>query len=240
MARISADIEIIAHRGAGAGRVQPDTPPENTLPALEYAWSAGADAAEVDVHLTRDGRLVAIHDDTTDRTSDARLVVAKHTLEELQRLDAGSWKQPCFARIRLPSIEEVIETVPAGRRLYIELKTAPAIVAPLAKVLCGRDPEQFPIISFFWDTIVEAKRSLAGHECLLVTETVNAGLAKRVRDAGLDGMDVEYPSAAHMVGTGLQCVVWTVDDVEAVRALIALGISRITTNVPARLRQALS
>ena len=64
-------IEIIAHRGAGQGFVQPDTAPENTLAAFAYAWSreVNADAAEADIHLTGDGEIVVIHDATTHRTA---------------------------------------------------------------------------------------------------------------------------------------------------------------------------
>src|SRR6266571_2627987 len=102
-------IEIIAHRGAGEGNLQPDTPPENTLPAFAYAWSpeVNADAAELDIRLTRDGEIIAIHDATTDRTTNTRWVVEEHTLAELRGLDAGGWKASQFAGIRLPTLDEV-------------------------------------------------------------------------------------------------------------------------------------
>ncbi len=96
--------EIVAHRGAGQGFVQPQTPPENTLPAFDWAWRH-ADAAELDVRLTRDRRLVVIHDATTRRTANADWQVADRTLAESQQLDAGSWKSPHFAGVRLPSLE---------------------------------------------------------------------------------------------------------------------------------------
>src|SRR5581483_7816129 len=99
-------VEIIAHRGAGSRYVQPDTPPENTLPAFHYAWKSGADAAECDVQLSSDGELVVIHDRTTRRTTGVRWAVRSRTFAELRRLDAGSWKHDRFAGVRLPSLEE--------------------------------------------------------------------------------------------------------------------------------------
>ncbi|HXB73962.1 MAG TPA: glycerophosphodiester phosphodiesterase family protein [Candidatus Acidoferrales bacterium] len=165
-------IEIIAHRGAGQGFVQPDTAPENTLPAFAYAWSCevNADAAEADIHLTRDGQIVVIHDVTTDRTTNARWVVATHTLAELRSLDAGSWKAPRFAGIRLPALEDVIETIPEGKRLFTEIKTGPQIAGRLAQVLrhSGRKPNQMPLISFNIDSIRHAKEMLPDHECYLL------------------------------------------------------------------------
>lgn len=243
-----AHLEIIAHRGGGAAFVDPVSPPENTLAAFEYAWQAGADAAELDLHLSRDGRLVVIHDETTDRTTNrAGLQVAEASWEELRTLDAGAWKG--FPGARLPLLEEVIEATPAGKRLFIELKTGPEIVEPLARVL--RRP--FPLISFSAETIAVAKRRLPDCQCYWVVDFEEGRrtacptlptLLTLARAAGIDGIDfsVRRPEgfAALVRAQGLRCAAWTVNDAESARRLIEEGVTMLTTDLPRRLREELA
>src|SRR5882757_4224835 len=107
---------IIAHRGASFEA------PENTLAAYRLAWQQNADGAEGDFQLTRDGRIVCIHDLTTGRTADANRVVAQSTFEELRRLDVGMWKHPRFAGERIPTLDEILALLPAGNLFFIEIK----------------------------------------------------------------------------------------------------------------------
>ena len=109
-------VEIIAHRGASADA------PENTLTAIQLAWRQSADAAEIDVQLTADGQLVAIHDETLLRTGGVDWAVKDYTLAQLKTLDIGSWKSPQFAGERIPTLAEVLDIVPLGKRLFIEVK----------------------------------------------------------------------------------------------------------------------
>lgn len=106
----------IAHRGAS------DKAPENTLIAFERALEQGADAVECDVHLSGDGVVVVIHDETVDRTTDGSGEVAAMSLEELRRLDAGSWKHSRYSGQRIPTLQEVIEFVGDRAQLFVELK----------------------------------------------------------------------------------------------------------------------
>lgn len=93
---------VIAHRGGAA------LAPENTLAAFKAAMDAGADAVELDVHLSRDGRLIVMHDETVDRTTDGSGAIADLTGAELKRLDAGSWFGAGYAGERVPYLEEVL------------------------------------------------------------------------------------------------------------------------------------
>lgn len=164
-------IEIIAHRGAGQGFVQPDAPPENTLPALQWAWSRDVDACEIDARVTADGRLIVAHDETTNRTTDRRgWRIGERTLEELQRLDAGSWKGPEWRGTQMPTLEEAIDTIPDCRRLLVELKAGPRSIPELGRIVAaaGKRPEQIAIISFCVETAREAKRALPDHASYLV------------------------------------------------------------------------
>ena len=112
-------VNIIGHRGAAAEE------PENTLRSFRRALDSGAAAVELDVQLTKDGRLAVIHDATVDRTTNARGRVQDFTLAALQRLDAGLGEH-------VPGLEEVVELVWGRGQLLVELKhpeAAPALLA---------------------------------------------------------------------------------------------------------------
>src|SRR3954466_12398745 len=98
-------MEIIGHRGASYDA------PENTLSAVNLAWQQGADAVEVDVHLSRDGRVIVIHDDNTRKTAGLKRKVCDQTWSELQKLDAGKWKGANWKGERIPDLEQVLVTV---------------------------------------------------------------------------------------------------------------------------------
>ncbi len=120
----------IAHRGAS------DKFPENTLIAFEEALAQGADALECDVHLSADGEVVVIHDETVDRTTDGTGAVAEMTLEVLRRLDAGSWKHSRFAGQRIPTLAEVVELAGDQADLFLEIKgRSPDLPRRLVEVL---------------------------------------------------------------------------------------------------------
>ncbi len=123
------DTELIGHRGASFDA------PENTLAAFRLAWEEGADGVEGDYRLTLDGEIVCLHDPTTRRTAGINLAVAKATLAQLRELDVGSWKGEQWAGEPIPTLREVIATVPPGKRLFIELKSGPEILLPLAAIL---------------------------------------------------------------------------------------------------------
>src|ERR1700682_5975434 len=122
----------IAHRG-GSG-----TFPENTLSAFRAAIEAGADMCELDVQLTRDGKVVVIHDDTVERTTDGQGEGAILTLEELQRLDAGAlFKEGAQRGERIPTLDEVFELTRGRCGLNIELK-ATGLEAQVAEIMNAR------------------------------------------------------------------------------------------------------
>jgi glycerophosphoryl diester phosphodiesterase len=105
---------IVGHRGYRARY------PENTLIGFEAAISAGAAMIELDVMLSRDRRIVVIHDKILDRTTNGRGNVADKTLPELKRLDAGGWFDSQFAGQQIPELSEVLDLI--GRRIYINIE----------------------------------------------------------------------------------------------------------------------
>lgn len=122
-ARSNSDTEepmyvfVQAHRGAS------EHYPELTMAAFEAALSAGADRLEMDLALTSDDHVVLMHDTTVDRTTDGSGRVRSHTLEEIKRLDAGSWKDEQFAGEQVPSLREVLSMVGDRAVLNLEIKS---------------------------------------------------------------------------------------------------------------------
>jgi glycerophosphoryl diester phosphodiesterase len=107
---------LIGHRG------YPALCPENTLASFEGAMQAGCDMIELDVTLTRDRKVVVVHDDTLDRTTNGKGPVSGHALEEIKALDAGSWFDARFAEERVPELSEVIKLTAGRCMLNIEIK----------------------------------------------------------------------------------------------------------------------
>lgn len=109
---------VQAHRGFS------EVYPENTLLAVEKAFEAGADRAEVDLGLTEDGHVVLMHDRTVERTTDGEGSVSFMTLAEIKELDAGSWKSPEFAGERVPTLAEVLDAAEGRGEMNLEIKSS--------------------------------------------------------------------------------------------------------------------
>src|SRR5437899_13028945 len=115
---------VVGHRGASAHR------PENTMPSFELAVEQGADAIELDVHLTADGQLAVIHDATLERTTDLTGTVAEMTMDAIRAADAGyrfradDGTPPYRGQgLRVPAVPAVLEGLPDGVGLVVELKS---------------------------------------------------------------------------------------------------------------------
>ncbi len=109
-------VEVIAHRGASGYA------PENTILAIQKAIDYGADYIEIDVQLTQDGHVIAIHDDTVDRTTSGKGKVRELNFSEIQILDAGSWFAPEFQSEKVPLLSEILDLDFKNSHLIIEVK----------------------------------------------------------------------------------------------------------------------
>ena len=123
---------ICAHRGAS------ETHPENTIKAFREAIRLGAVMIEFDVALTRDGKLVLLHDSTVDRTTDGTGPVSGLTLEQIKKLDAGAWKAKHFGGTRVPTLDEALAMMPENIWLNVHLKEDPATREKLAADVTAR------------------------------------------------------------------------------------------------------
>jgi len=110
---------VIAHRGANLEA------PENTLPAFQIALDHGVHGFENDVHITADGVLVVIHDDTIDRTSTGTGLVCEMTYDELMQYDYGSWFSPEFAGTKIPTLREFFALCHGLPLINVEIKEEP-------------------------------------------------------------------------------------------------------------------
>lgn len=243
-------IDLIAHRGASHDA------PENTLAAFRLAWEQGADGVEGDFRLTGDGEIVCLHDPTTGRTANANLAVADTPLARLRELDAGSWKGEKWRGEPIPTLSEVLASVPPGKRLFIELKSGPEILLPLAAVLAdsGLDPDRAVILSFSAELVAEGSRLLPQVKALWITRfrrrpwgwspSLDEVLATLER-SGADGLAgqargaINVPLVRALRTAGRELHVWTVNDISSAARLCALGVDSIVTDRPGWLRAGL-
>ena len=235
-------MEIIAHRGASHDA------PENTLASVRLAWEQGAEAVEVDVHLSYDNRVVVIHDADTKRVAGVKRLVRNLTLSELQKLDVGRWKSTKFKGERLATLEDVVETIPPGKRMLVEIKTGSEIVPHFSQV-----PSNVAPISFDLEAVAAIKAARPDLECYWVlgwrrdwkrggwlpkpAQVIEQALARN-----LDGLDVgaNGPVTAAFVKkvheAGLKVYVWTMDAPVKARQLHVAGVDGIATNRPGWMR----
>ena len=116
------DVSVVAHRGMAAGF------PENTLATFRSAAALGFSAIEIDLRATVDGHIVIMHDDTVDRTTNGSGRVDQMTLAEVKALDAGSYLDPKFAAMRVPTYQETLETLHGtGVQLVLDIKRDDAL-----------------------------------------------------------------------------------------------------------------
>jgi len=242
----SKSVEIIAHRGASY------LAPENTLASIRLGWEKQADV-ELDVHLSKDNRIVVIHDASTKRITGIDLKVKETTSRELRKLDYGSFKSQEFAGEPIPFLTDVLKTIPPDRKLYVEIKCGKEIL-PLLKrrIVESGKISQIVIIGFDIETMTISKKLidvptywLKGTEKTKETEKWiphDPKLVQKVKDRGLDGLDVHYAGVTKefvdaVKAAGQKLYVWTVDDPEEARRLVRLGVNGITTNRPEWLRE---
>lgn len=240
-------VEIIAHRGASYDA------PENTVASMKLAWDQNADVGELDVFLTKDGKIVVLHDANTRRTTGYDGRVADMTLEEIRKLDAGKWKGEKFAGEKIPTLEEILATVPPGKRLFIEIKCGPEIVPELDRVLraSGLKPEQTAIISFSAEVVAAVKKARPDLQAYWIVSLVGKKTAEsliaKARQVRADGLDLSANPAVldkafadQVKAAGLRLYVWTVNDPALARKMIEAGVEGITTDRPGWLREQLA
>lgn len=233
-----------AHRGASYEA------PENTLAAFLLAGELGADGIEFDVQLSKDGEVVVIHDFTLDKTTDGQGLVRDKTLGELKELDAGSWFDPAFAGLRIPTLPEVLEAV--GRRLLlnIELKTdgwrdkglAAAVVRAIEEnqlldrvIVSSFNPLALRLVKQLNPWIPTGLLHAPDSSPLLRRPWIRHLIRVEALHPHYSLADTRYVRQAKRQGYRVH--VWTVDDPADMWQLMRRGVDAIITNRPDLLRQ---
>jgi len=238
---------VIAHRGASGSA------PENTLAAFRRAADIGARFIETDLQLSRDAHLIALHDDTLDRTTNGRGPASAYTFDQLREFDAGSWfhkgkavrdKGDGFAAERIPGIQDVLAF---GRErdvgLYLELKTPGASGAEhaLAGALrASGEIERTVVIAFDIGVLTRVRR----FDPLIVLGYLYSQPIANVAELGvsvglrqiLPRIDLVTPDlVAEAHRKDLSVVTWTVNSRQQMKKSISAGVDGIITDYPERL-----
>jgi glycerophosphoryl diester phosphodiesterase len=241
---------IIAHRGDSAHR------PENTLASFASALEVGADLVELDVHLTRDGHPVVMHDPTVDRTTDGHGRVVDHTLAEMRRLSAGysSLFASEYAGERVPTLAEVLNFLRGRCRVMIEIKpeavTADADAGveavTVAEVRKARMEKDVALISFSRTALLRCRA--LGPEVLRGHLFVEGAPGDVIAGARAIGSELVMPHKSMLSSelrdlgreAGLKMATWVVDEPGELPSLARFDLYGLGTNRPGVLLEALS
>lgn len=247
---------VIGHRGSAGDA------PENTLVAFERGLASGAAILETDVHLSRDGIPVLIHDDVVDRVTEARGAVADFTLADLQQLDAGHRFSPDGGRtfpfrdrgIRIPSFEEALRAFP-GARFNVEIKSdRPGAVEATVDLVVRHRREATTLLTAADEPLMERLRGhLAERDVPLAQGACTADVLAVIRSCA-DGSKPDTPAMALQIPDefggrplvtkelveqahrhDIQIHVWTINETDAMAALLDLGVDGLVTDYPARM-----
>ncbi|GAB1331055.1 glycerophosphodiester phosphodiesterase family protein [Streptomyces sennicomposti] len=202
--------------------------PENTLRSFVAAQQAGLDVIELDLHLSKDGALVVMHDAEVDRTTDGSGAIADKTLAELRTLDAGHGE-------RVPVFEEVLDAVSAP--LQAEIKDAAAARA-LAEVMRRRDLlSRVEVLSFHDEALTEIARLVPGVRTALVADHYGPEVVGRATAAGaatlvLNIRRLTLETVEHARAADLRIIGWVVNTLDHLRLVRALELDGATTDYP--------
>ncbi|MEN8200093.1 MAG: glycerophosphodiester phosphodiesterase [Thermodesulfobacteriota bacterium] len=230
---------IIAHRGA-AGKA-----PENTMASISQAIEDGTDWVEIDVQETSDGRIVVVHDSDFMKLAAVDLKVWNGSLQEIQKIDVGSWFAAKFAQERVPTLTEVLEEARGKARVLIELKyyghdqqleqRVVDIVEQAGMV------DDVAIMSLKYEGIKKFHALRPDWEIGLLSTKAIGNLSKLEVDFMAINMATAKPAFIRRIhATGKEVYVWTVNDQVSLSRMIALGVDGLITDEPALARDVLN
>jgi glycerophosphoryl diester phosphodiesterase len=204
--------------------------PENTLRSFKRALELGVAGVELDVQLTRDGRLAVIHDETLDRTTNGHGLVKNFTLAELKKLDAGKGKP-------IPALEEVLDLVRGRARLLVEMKQPESATALLEFFRAYRAFDAARLISFWHPAVKVLKEQeprLDTGALMVCCPADPVGLARAAR---VDTLVLNYRYLnRELVDTArrqkIKVIAWNIDDPDILKSYLAMDLDAICTNRP--------
>ncbi|MGL5918536.1 MAG: glycerophosphodiester phosphodiesterase [Cetobacterium sp.] len=235
-------MEILAHRGASG------TAPENTIAAFKKALIDGCDGFEFDVQQTKDRKLVVFHDWTLERTSNGSGYLRDYTLEELKKLDAGSWFSEQFIGERIPTLKEVLDIIPDNLLINIELKEEYSIERGTENLLLDtikNYKHKNIIVSSFSHNLLKNLKDLDKSVKIgLLVESHLLNLDKYIDSLGFE-ITAYHPSKnfisikdiEYLRAKNIDINVWTVNSIIDMNNLKKMGVTRVITNYPFDLKR---
>lgn len=236
MDNIMYDVKVTAHRGSSFEA------PENTMSSIEIAISNGADYVEIDVQEIKDGSIILIHDNNFKRTSGYDADVWELTLEEVKKLDSGSWFSDKFKGEKFPTLEEVIEQTRGRIKLNIEVKShghEKNFVESVAKIIKKYD--------YYNDCVVTSLDYELLDEIEKIDSKIKTGRIMYAVFGDLSDINVDFYSMeesyvneklikdAHNLGREVH--VWTINDKSSMEEMIRLGVDNIITDKDKELKE---
>jgi len=230
-------MKIYAHRGSSG------THPENTLAAFSDAAKLPIHGVEFDVHMTKDGELVIIHDEKVDRTSNGKGYVKDKTLAELRNYDFGSWFSPKFKGERIPTLEEVLDIYSdTSHHLNIELKSDvinyPGMTEKVLDVVSNLNLDHRIVISSFNLDAIRTVEELAPHietGALFLKPLKNP--LETVLAIPADALHIRFktalkPAMQPVYTAKIPVRVYTVNTIKYLNNLNNIGVEAIFTDFP--------
>lgn len=226
---------LIAHRGAPRER------PENTLPSFIRALELDADGIELDVHRSSDGVLIVHHDDIPSAIASSSRLAGRRidslTFDQLQGFSVGGMAL-------IPTLEEVMAVVKGRARLFIELKASRTEDAVVTAIRGSSAPASCAVHSFDHEAVRRVHELAPEIRCGILFDTVPTDVAASMRESGARDVwqewtlvDAALVDEVHAMGG--RVIPWTVNRPESARALAALGVDAICTDVLGDIRAAL-
>lgn len=248
----------ISHRGASGHA------PEHTFPAYDLGEMMGGDYIEIDLQMTKDGELIAMHDETLDRTTEETGMIKDFTLEEIKKLDAGYWfnetfpekAKPDYMGLQVPTLREIIERFGSTARLYIETKSPdfyPGMEEKLLDILYEYNliGENQPIgkimvQSFSADSLKKIHQMddsipliqlLSYYAPAVITNEEVAKIKEYAVGIGMHYTAISPGYVKKVRDSGLLIYPYTVNEKEDMEMLLDWGVTGMFTNYPDRLNE---
>jgi glycerophosphoryl diester phosphodiesterase len=247
------DIVNVSHRGASGYA------PEHTLVSYQMGEKMHGDYIEVDLQMTKDGQLIAMHDETVDRTTNGTGLVKEYTLDQIKQLDAGSWfneKYPQYANpdyvgLKVPTLEEVFEKFGKNANYYIETKS-PEVYPGMEKELLRlvdkyRINKNTLLVQSFsplslrtvneLDPSIKLVQLISYKTNAVITDAEIAAIKEYAMGVGPNHTYLNQEYIQKVVNSGLEIHPYTVNDKERMKQLIDWGVTGMFTNFPDRLHE---
>jgi len=242
------DIENVSHRGASGYA------PEHTITSYQMGEKLHGDYIEIDLQMTKDGQLIAMHDEKLDRTTDGTGPVKDYTLDEIKHLDAGSWfneAYPQYAKseyvgLQVPSLEEIFQKFGKNASYYIETKSPdiyPGMEKELLRLVDQYDINKKTLLvqSFSADSLkiineldpsVKLIQLLSYKKNAVITDEEIAKIKEYAIGVGPNHTYLNEAYVQKVVNSGLEIHPYTVNDKERMQQLIDWGVTGMFTNFP--------